>query len=73
MLFVVQTFVAMGVGEYISLRAIAFNEVGDYDLAIVGGVLVTSFVAIVLLAILGPVGTDHHDSKDGTARHSRDS
>lgn len=58
LVLVVYTFAAMGVAEFFSLRVLAFQRVGDHDLAVVGGVLVTTFVSILLLALLGPVEVD---------------
>jgi hypothetical protein len=67
LILVVYTFAAMGVAEFICLRILAQQEVGRYDLSIVGAVLVTVFVSILLLALLGPIEPARDDS-DKVAR-----
>lgn len=55
LVLVLYTFAAMGVGEFFCLRVLAFQKVGEHDLALVGGVFVTTFVSILVQALLGPV------------------
>jgi hypothetical protein len=65
---VLYTFAAMGIGELFCLRALAFQKVGDHDFALVSGVLVTTFISILFLALLGPVEVknDASETKDAT-------
>jgi hypothetical protein len=47
-------FLAMGAGELIALHAVAVESSNRYDMPFVGATLITGFVSILLLVLLGP-------------------
>jgi hypothetical protein len=58
-------FLAMGLGELVSLLAIASERSRQLDLPIVGATLVTGFVAILFLARLGPIEVTEQREEGG--------